>query len=483
MSGSRGIRSSTQRLIDQHEAERAKQVEHLRATYERREKELLAKARQQQMESEKKLRELEERQRHQIAAGQKEMAAKTAVLAKELSGKLSELRRETERKLEAQSKELQAKIEAARQEMYARIRQVFELIENKEQKEQAYAETCVSMARAAFEQVQDSESVRLFQSYHVPQMRSMYNGIQMHYKKKMWTAVSSTAVVVQTECERLLHSAMEEHRRWLEKRDMLLAELKAILARSRAFAEPVYEFSLGWYEGCVTALRPWAEELFQQNEELIGQLIERISAEAPCPMDELNLIELRLPELERNLTDAQRRAETEFGVYLLRADALYSICAEMESYGRGWRLSGSIEMEDIAEADEVTLVDAAGYNTLTLRAQRSPESEGGAMLILALEGPGTTESRRQDLTRICNRLGMVLGEESAGELSVGSVRPFTDGRKVCASFTVEAPVDGIRSVVTDTVMGEETPLEHETPSEIPAVDPMRLHQEEGEGLS
>ena len=480
MSGGRDTRTSTQRLIEEHEAERARQVEHLRATFERKEKEILAEARRQQAENERRLRELEDRQRRQLAAGQKELAAKTEALAKELSEKLNTLRRETNARLEQQSRELQARIEAARQEMYKRIRQVFELIENKEQKEQAYAETCVSMARAAFEQMQGSESVRLFQSYHVPQMRSLYNGIQAHYKKKMWTAVSSTAVVVQTECERLLYSAIEEHRRWTEKRDMLLAQLRDIIARSRAFAEPVYEFSLGWFEGCVTALRPWAEEPFEQNEKLVEELIEHLLAETPCPMDELNLIELRLPELERNLADARRHAETEFGVYLLISDALYSICEEMAVYGRGWHATREMEVEEIANVGEATLVDADGYNTLTIRAQHSPESEGGALMILTLEGPATMEVRRQDLTRICNRLGMVLSDVDAGELSMGGIRPFTDGRKVCASFTVEAPINGIRSGVTGAVIREETLLEHEEMPEVPADESTERHREEGE---
>ena len=456
MSEIRSIRRKTRELIADQERRREAEISRLRSEFAEKEKGLVENSRRREEMYAKKLVELEKEQRRQIALGQEALAQKTRELAEEMSLRLTELQHSTRAEIDRQRKDMEKKIEDVFNRIEEKIKNLYEMIENKDQREEAYAEDCVERAREKLSLLQTSTAVQMFKTFAVRPLIAQFNQLISLSSQRLWLGMASAAVNVQCHSESVQAEAEHLYNQWLAKRETLSSFLSDLRKRSEAAGELESVFSLGAVSSYSTCRRPWAEETFSQIEARIDELKTRLFSEPPCTMDELIQIELVLKAIEDQIESAVHAAEQQINIYLMIANALFVIREEMDVYGTGWGAPDGIIVTEIENTGDLTLISDS--NLLEIHMCRNPRNLKEILLTISFDGPAMQDVRKEQLRQICSHLALVLSEPENGTLSMGNTSFFKNGRLVCVSCPLSSSTGSfhIQETETETMQEDES---------------------------
>ena len=456
MSEIRSIRRKTRELIAAQERERKAEIAKLRSEFAEKEKNLIEDSRRREEMYARKLIELEREQRQQIALGQEDLAQKTRKLAEDMSLRLTELQRSTQAEIERQKKDLEKKIEDVFNRIEEKIKKLYEMIDNKDQREEAYAEDCVERARERLSLLQASTAVQMFKDFAVHPLIAQFNRLISLSAQRLWLAMASAAVNVECHSESVQAEAEHLYAQWLAKREALSSQLSILRTKSEAAGGLESVFSLGAVSSYSACRRPWAQAAFSKAEERIDETKARLFSEPPCTMDEMIKIELELKEIDDQIESAVHEAEQQINIYLMIASAAFVIQEEMEAYGSGWNAPDGIVAVEIENTGDLTLV--SGSDSLDIHMRGNPRNLKEILVTISFDGPAMQDVRKEQLRKICSHLALMLSEPENGALSMGNISFFKNGRLVCVSFPLSSAIDAFHIQETETDKTQEVEI-------------------------
>ncbi len=438
MSETRSIRRKTSDLIASYERERTMEIEKLRSEYIEKEKELLQESARREKAYAQKLIELEKEQQRQLALGQEELAQKTRKLAEDMSQRLTELQDSTQAEIRRQREEMEAMVAEAFQRVERKIRRLYEMIEDKEQREETYAEDCVERARKELTLLQESEAVRMFRGFAVHPLVAQFNRLTTLSAQQLWISMAAAAVNVESHSESVKAEAEHLYARWQAKREALRGRLAALREKCESAGGKESVFSFGAVEGYPSGRRPWAEEAFSQVESSLEEMRIFLSSDAPCSLEDLDQTEGELMRLDDRLEAAVMTAEQQISVFLMIADALAVLREEMEVYGEGWSAPEGFSLREKEIEGEMTLFSNGSSLQVTMR--QNPRNAGEAIVTMTCDSPAMQEARRDQLRRICTHMALAWSQPANGSLSMGQTSFFKTGRLICVTFPLAVSV-------------------------------------------